>query len=168
MSTIPDTPVNHELDAKAHIATVRQLAKSIQDFAYAAPGRRAKIHTTASVPDAFLLTTATACDAAPEFSSAVQLTGSQLRQAIDFQRAYIELADELELIAKGLRDTLAEHRFKIGNLALRAYSIAKGFARPTDSATFIPHLKNMKRDLGRSSSKTTPTPDPAPVPVKTT
>jgi hypothetical protein len=124
-----------------------------------------KIGVTASVPDAFLLSTAAACDAAPEFSSAVQLTGSQLRQAINFQRAYVQLADELELIAKGLRDTLAEHRFQIGSLALRAYSIAKGFARPTDSATFIPHLKNMKRDLGKSSPKTTPTPDPAKVPV---
>jgi hypothetical protein len=165
MSTIPDIPVNHEQQANAHIATVRQLAQSIQGFSYAARGRRVKIGVTASVPDAFLLSTAAACDAAPEFSSAVQLTGSQLRQAIDYQRAYVQLADELELIAKGLRDTLAEHRFQIGTLALRAYSVAKSFARPTDSATFIPHLKNMKRDLRKSSPKTTSTPDPAPVPV---
>jgi hypothetical protein len=145
MSTIPDIPVNHEQQANAHITTVRQLAQSIQGFSYAARGRRVKIGVTASVPDAFLLSTAAACDAAPEFSSAVQLTGSQLRQAIDYQRAYVQLADELDL---------------------RAYSVAKGFARPTDSATFIPHLKNMKRDLRKSSSKTTPTPDPAPVTKK--
>jgi hypothetical protein len=39
MSTIPDIPVNHEQQANAHIATVRQLAQSIQGFSYAARGR---------------------------------------------------------------------------------------------------------------------------------
>jgi hypothetical protein len=84
---------------------------------------------------------------------AAQLTGSELRQEMSFQTAYAPLADELELLAKGIRDTLAEHRSRIGYRALRAYSIARSFSRPEDRATFLPHLRNMKRDLGKTRSK---------------
>lgn len=172
MSTIPDTPADFEQEAKALIAQVHQFAKSIQGFTFAAPGRRRQIHSTASVSDAFLQSVAAACDATPEFGISARLDGNTLSRAIEFQRAYAKVADELELFTKGLRDTLAEHRYQIGTQALVAYNIAKSFARPSDRSAFVPHLTNMKRNLRKKSSKATPEAPadptaPATVPVKT-
>jgi hypothetical protein len=168
MSTIPDTPVDFEQEAKALIAQVRQSAKSIQGFTFAAPGRRRQINVSASVSDAFLEAVAAACDATPEFGISARLSGDQLRHALAFQHAYAKAADEMELFAKGLRDTLAEHRSEIGTQALVAYSIAKSFARPSSRSAFVPHLTNMKRNLRKSRSKATPEGGPLPtVPVTT-
>jgi hypothetical protein len=86
---------------------------------------------------------AAACVATPEFGISARLDGNTLNRAIDFQRAYAKVADELELFTKGLRDTLAEHRYQIGTQALVAYSIAKSFARPSDRSAFVPHLTNI-------------------------
>jgi hypothetical protein len=171
MTTIPETPVNHQQDAIDLTIKVRQLIQSIDGFTFAGPGRRTQIRTSGSLPDKFLSSTAASCDALPEFSAAAQLTGNEVRQALAFQVAYAPLADELELLAKGIRDTLAEHRSRIGYRALRAYAIAKTFSRPEDRATFLPHLRNMKRDFGRSRVKATDVPVidptvPVPIPVK--
>lgn len=171
MTTIPEVPVvNHQQDALDLLTKVRQLVtESIQGFAFAGPGRRRQITVSGSLPDAFLSSTAVSCDASPEFSTAAQLTGTEIRQAVAFRVAYAPVADELELLAKGIRDTLAEHRSRIGYRALRAYAIAKTFSRPEEHATFLPHLRNMKRDFGKSRAKAVDVPetDPTvPAPVK--
>jgi hypothetical protein len=165
MTNIQETPVDVEQEAKAVIAQVRQFAQSIQGFTFAAPGRRRQINVSASVTDAFLEAVAAACDATPEFGISARLDGNQLRQALTFQHAYAKVADEMELFAKGLRDTLAEHRSEIGTQALVAYSVAKSFARPSSRSAFVPHLTNMKRSLRKSRSKATPEAAPVPVPV---
>jgi hypothetical protein len=180
MTTIPEVPSStHEETARAMMVQVRQLAESITGFTYTAPGRRRKLTSTASLPDAFLQSLAVACDASPVLGVSAQLTANELREAIEYKRVYSSLADELELLAKGLRDTIAEHRSDIGQRALRAYEIAKRLARPDDRKALVPHLQNMKRDLGRSRSKVavvvgpvpatpiTPAPTTPTLPIKT-
>jgi hypothetical protein len=41
-----------------------------------------------------------------------------LRQTIEFTRAFNSVADELELLAKGLRDTVASQRFEVARKTL--------------------------------------------------
>jgi hypothetical protein len=170
MSTIPNEPlpIDDEKAAAAILIQVRQLTQSINGFSFSSQGRRRQITNSASVPDAFLQSVAIACDAAPELASAAHITSVELRKAIEFTRAYHSVADELELLAKGLRDTVAERRADVGRRALHVYNLAKSFNSGADRVVLIPHLKNMKRDLGKSRSKpATEQPEPStPTPIK--
>ena len=166
MTTIPPTPINHEEMANAMIQKVRELAQSIPGFAYAAKGRRRKISSFASLPDAFLEDVAVACDASPQLAVASELTAAELRGIITFARAITSVANEMLLVARGALDTVAEHRALAGQRALRAYAIAKSINRPEDRELLIPHLANMQRSLGRGRPRTRPVTGTPPVPTE--
>lgn len=153
MTTIPQY---REL-ALTMIEEMRRLAQAVEGFALATTARRRKISASAAVPDAFLHSLAIACDASPRLGTAGEITSSELLEAIEFKSAYFPVADELELLARAIRDTVAEKRSAIGHRALRAYIIAKRMNAPDDRALLIPHLRNLQRDLGRTR------PRPAPV-----
>jgi hypothetical protein len=154
MSIIPEiTPIDFEQASAAILIQLRQLTQSITGFGFLTKARRRQITTSASVPDAFLKSTAITCDAQPDLGRAGDVTSSELRQVIEFTRAFNSVADELELLAKGLRDTVAGQRFDVARKALRVYALAKTFDGPTERTLLVPHLKNMKRDLGRSRTK---------------
>ncbi len=156
MTTIPPTPINHEDVANAMIVELRDLAQSIPGFAYAAKGRRRKISSAARLPDAFLEAVAVACDASPQLAVASEITAADLRSMIVFSRAFTTVADEMNLVARGLLDTVAEQRAQTGQRALRAYAVAKSINRPEDRELLIPHLANMQRTIARGRRRTRP------------
>lgn len=156
MSTIPP----YREFATTMIEQMRRLAQAVEGFTMATTARRRKLAASASVPDAFLYSLAIACDASPRLGTAGEITSSELVDAIEFKAAYFSVADELELLARALRDTVAERRSAIGHRALRAYIIAKRMNAPDDRALLIPHLRNLQRDLGRTRPR--PQPDPEP------
>lgn len=172
MSTIPPTPINHEEVANAIIQQLRSMAQSIPGFGYAAKGRRRKISSVATLPDAFFEDVAVACDASPQLAVASNLTAAELRNVIILSRAYKSVANEMNLIERGILDTVAEIRAEAGQCALRTYSMAKSINRPEDRELLIPHVANMQRSLGRGrpSKRVTepakPT-EPAPAPPTT-
>lgn len=151
MTTIPpEIPILHDETAKAMMTTLRNLAQSIPGFTFVSPDRRRKINVSASLPDEFLQAVAIACEASPHLASATEVDGAELREAISFGRAFSSLADELELVARGIRGTVALHRAEVGVRALRAYALAKNINRPDDREVLIPHITNMRTALGRA------------------
>lgn len=172
MTTIPEIPIaDFEQFSAALLIQMRQIAQSINGFGFITTARRHAIANSASVPDAFLKSTAIVCDAQPELGISAGITSEELRKVIDFTRAFNSVADELELLARGLRDTVAEQRFSVADRALHVYALAKTFNRPGARVMLMPHLKTLKRDLGRSRTKviepppeTPATPAPPPLP----
>jgi hypothetical protein len=170
MSTIPESSI-HEQTAMAMLVQLRELAQSVKGFNFTSPTHRRRLAAQGNVPDAFLRSVAVACDAAPTLASSGGVTGAELRDMMAFARAYLSVADELELLAKGLRDTVAQHRAEGTEKALRVYFIAKRINRPAEREALIPHLRNMTRDLGKTRPKApadavpAKPPEPAPVPA---
>jgi hypothetical protein len=169
MPTVPNTSV-HEENATAMLVQLRVLVQAVPGFGYLSKAQRRSITPAATVPDVFLLSTGVACDASPTLATSSGLTGVETREVVVFTRAYLSVADELELLAKGLRDTVAQVRAPVGQRSLRAYFNAQRINNPSERALLIPHLANMKRDLGRTHPKPQPdvpvvvTPVPPPVP----
>jgi len=166
MTTIPEPRPVYEETAMAMLQQLRALAATVPGFAHVPTGRRHKITPTASLPDAYLHAVSVACDASEHLALSSQITGAELRDGIAFSHAFLSVADELELIARGLRGTVAERRWDIGRRALRAYSIAKGINRPEDSAVLIPHIVTMARTLNRGGRKALPSTDPSQEPLQ--
>lgn len=162
MSSIPpEIPVvPHDDTALAMMVALRKLAQSVVGFNFVTADRRRKINVSASLPDEFLEAVAVACDASSHLASSSQLTGIEVRDAINFSRAFLSVADELEILARGLRGTVALKRAEVGVRALRAYTLAKTLNRPDDRQLLIPHLAKLRAALGRSGvNKKKPVPE---------
>lgn len=149
---------------------IRELARSIQGFGFAAKGRRLKISSKAALPDTFLDAAAVACDASPKLAAASGITGAEIRDTINFAAAFRSVAQELQLLGRGLEDTIAERRALAGTHSLRAYDLAKRMNAPEERELLIPHLANMERALrsvrpGPKKPKTTPAPAPTTPPT---
>lgn len=154
MSNI-DTPVSHAEAAAAILNQLQAITQSIPGFGFLTRGQRQRITASASVPDEFLLTVALALDASPEFSDAARLRGSDLRDLVNYSNAFRAVAQQFELMARGLTETIAGRRFELGKLALRAYGVAKTFNRPAEHDQHVPHILAMQRALGRGRPRTT-------------
>ena len=162
---MPDSFV-HEEAGLAMLVQLRVLIQAIPGFGFLSKAARRSITQAASVPDVFLQSTGVACDASLTLATSSALTGAETREVLIYTRSYLSVADELELLAKGVRDTVAQFRAPVSERALRAYAIAKRINNPAERALLIPHLANMKRDLGRTHPK--PQPDaPTTVPAPT-
>lgn len=154
--------IDYEQLAAEILTQVRQLAQSIPGFGFVTVRRRRQITSIASVPDAFLKSTAVVCDASPDLATAGALSSGELLQGIDFTRAFLSVADEMALLEKGIRDTVAEHRFHLARRAYRVYALAKSFNSPIEEDMAVPHLQSMKRDLGKSRPKRVVDAEPEP------
>ena len=157
MSTIPDQPSPHEETAQAMLVQLRQLAHSIPGFTFVPARRRRQLSAAASVSDDFLQAVSVACDAQPRLASTGEITGAELRDMVSFARQFTSVADELVLLADGLRGTVAARRSEVAQRALRVYSNAKRIQRPEEKERLVPHLADMKRTLakGRKPEKKT-------------
>lgn len=165
MSTGPEAIPSHQETAQAMMIQLRQIATTVAGFAHLSSTRRRKITSSASLPDAFLQAVAVACDATPHLASSSQISGAEIRDGLGFSQAYTSVADELELLARGLRGTVANRRFDLGQRALRAYGMAKSINRPEDRELLIPHLADMKRTLGRGRRHAAAVPPAEEVPI---
>ena len=81
------------------------------------------------------------------------ITPAEIRATIADSRLLISLADQLELIARGVRETNADRRADVGKRALIAYGVAKAVNRHLDLVVTVPHLANMRRTLGRAGRR---------------
>jgi hypothetical protein len=151
MSTIPEqSPSPHEETAQAMLVQLRQLAHSVPGFAFIPARRRRQLSASASVSDDFLQAVSVACDAQPRLGPSGEITGAELRGMVTFSRQYNSVADELVLLAEGLRGTVAVLRSDVCRRALRVYANAKRIESPEEMEKLIPHLADMKRTLGRA------------------
>jgi hypothetical protein len=152
------------------MAAVRELVQSgIPGFALAAKGRRRKITTTASLPDAFLEAGAAACGVHPDLTASAGMSAAAIRESIAYSRVYASVAEELRILARGVDDTVAEDRNRVGQGVLTMYYVAERINRPEDRELLIPHLAAMKRTINRGRKRTTKPPEtPAKPPTTTT
>jgi hypothetical protein len=145
-------------------ATLREL---LPGFTFLPAAQRRRITTAGSVPDDFLEAVAVAVESTPNVAGLIPITPAELREAIRSSRAFHSLADQLELMARGVRETVAEQRGAIGKRALATYGVARSVNRHLDVTVAVPHFATMRRALGRTGRKKRPgEPAPTPPPVE--
>lgn len=162
MSNI-DTPVAHVDAANALVTQIRTLIQSVSGYTHISRGQHRRLVPPAAVPDRFLLTVATALDASSVLANVAQVTGADLRDAINFANAFATLVTELEVLQRGLRETITARRAEAGSGALRAYRMSKSLVGPPEKAVLIPYINDMKIALGRSGIRPAPEAPPATV-----
>jgi hypothetical protein len=149
MSVIPESN-SLEVEAQNLVRQIRALLHAIPGFGVLSSERRAELNgRNQTVSDRYLESVAVALDASLHLSDAAQATSADVRHAVRFAQAFLAVADELTLLARGLRDTVLAKRGDAVNRGLAVYAIAKTINRPGDRELLIPHVDAMKRTLGR-------------------
>jgi hypothetical protein len=165
MSIVPDpslTPTAHDLGAAKLLADLQGLVQAVRGYGFISTSHRRRINPSATVPTEFLLAVAVALDASEKLRAMAGITGDQIRDVVAFCNAYGPAVDEVKLKATGVQDSVKTQRANVGEIALRAYRLARDFNTPADSDVLVPHIANMKRALGRGRKKVKPELAPAP------
>jgi len=153
MTTIPDVPKSHHDAARELLLGVRSLRESVAGLVLLPKERLKELINVASVSDEFLETVTNGVEATPDLASAATLVPAEIRDVIEFSRAYGGALHEVELLHRMLRHTILVRRARAGQEALKAFALAKGLNRPRKSDLLVPHIEAMRRTLARSRRK---------------
>lgn len=159
MPFAPETAAQHQEAANAMLLRVREIAQAVPGFTLLSPERRRRIVLIANTPDDYLQAAGVACDAYEQLSVSSQLTGAECRAVVAFTSGYLSVANEVDILHRGIRDAVALLRYDAILRAHRAYDAAKRLNRPEDRLLLIPHITAMGRALERARSRTPATPE---------
>jgi hypothetical protein len=134
------------------------------------PSTTGFVRTHQNVPLEFIATAIAAVEANPEMLVTANFDATAARDALQFMDAFRPMADRLNAAAKNLTFSIDTRRANVSTGALQVYAVAKGVASVPQNTAVVPHVGNLKRDLGRGGrnkgKKVTPTPAPVPAAPK--
>lgn len=148
-TVLPVPPAEFSQQALTLMVQARELGRTVEGFRFAPEGRRAEISSLTAVPEEFLHLAAALLDVNPDLAAACKLTGTEVRECLNFKRDFGVAAGEIHLVAKGLEDTIAERVANVGERALQLYYYAKRATLKDSTESLVPHLETMKRALGK-------------------
>lgn len=166
MTTIPDTPITIPTSPRTEAARqalpqIRTIIEGLEGLTFLSPGERLRVNTSANINDRFLEVVAAAIEGSALLEVNAKVTPAELREIIGYRQAGFALADELERLTRGIRDTVKVHSAKVATEALRVFGVAQKINRPGDREELVPTLDQMQRALGRGRRKAVPKADPA-------
>lgn len=169
MSTFPDPgPIvgaTPEEVATELITRIRTLVQTtMPGFTFLGPRQRRRIVHVATLHDDFLENMARAIEVSPWMAGATRVSPAQLRSTVAYRSAWRVVKRELELIARGVGDSILSTCYEPADDALRLYQSALKQNRPGDREELVPHIERIRRSLARGRTTTEPEPEPEPEP----
>jgi hypothetical protein len=169
MTAIPDIPdvpnPSTRAEAVQKVAQqVRALVENLPGLVFITPEERARLRPSATVTDRFMALGAAAMDEARVLAQAGKVSAADIREAILLSAAYRALADDMERLVRGVRDSDIVVRSAAGTESLRVYSVARRLKRPRDSESPVSTLAQMLRTpkQGRTARPRNSAAPPAP------
>jgi len=150
--SVNTTNLSHTEAVKALIEKVRALQAEIPNLVpRSTPDETRRMNSAASVPPQFVELAAAAVENTPVLA----LTGSDepgvVRDLVHYGEAYTVLAEELESLARTLRNSVATAKNRAGRFALNTYALSARLAQqPENADTLLPIADALRRTLGRT------------------
>ncbi|HEX6086164.1 MAG TPA: hypothetical protein VF266_16645 [Thermoanaerobaculia bacterium] len=143
------------------IERVRELVQAIRGYVHLTASWRRKINTAATLPDHFFTTSSVILDENDWLAVASKVTGEEARRVVEDTPGILNLAAELELLAKGLRSTYAARRAAVGERLLLMYEIAKRHNRSQQGEGYIGQVEQLQAILKKRRRRGSSTPPPS-------
>lgn len=113
-----------------------------------------RMNATSSVPIEFIEGTMVAMANEAALVRGDSASPGHIRDLVDFGKAHLPLADELEALAQFIRHSAAAARNEAGLEALNVYAQAQRLAKQPRYASLAPYVADMRRALGRAKKLT--------------
>jgi hypothetical protein len=122
-----------------------------------------------SISDEFLEASVTATEANGTLKDATALDSSAARLVIQRNLRFEALASAAEALARNVRFNMFRERWDVAQDALHVYDVAKSFSRRPRGAALVPHVRAMRKALGRRNTpkRSKQEPGTAPTPPVT-
>jgi hypothetical protein len=141
-----------------YLDRANEIFAAIRGIAATIPGYRAPVSANemralvrlANLPPEFIEELAVAVEASPDLQRMDRLRPEDARDARDFDRFCAIVADELEIIARGIRYAGRSRLASVGGLALQTFAVAKSLNRVEP---IIPHLQALQQLLDAKKRK---------------
>ena len=157
--------VSHIEAAKARIDEIHAMRSQIPDFDVEAPQlTRRSLGIAGSVPPEFVEAATNSRSLAPELLTATPVPPEKVRDLMVFATAYEGVADQLEGLARYIRQRTSEAKHIAGSEALATYAIAQRLATRPATRHLTTEVATMRAALGRRFRRPSK-PEPAPPPV---
>jgi len=160
--------VSHTEAAQARIEEIHAMRNQIPDLDVEAPQlTRREMATVVSVPPEFIEAATNSRSLTPELLHGTPVPPETVRDLMSFATAYDTVADQLEGLARFIRQRTAEAKHIAGSEALATYAIAQRLATRPATRHVATEVATMRAALGRRfARKSKPEPVPPPVTEK--
>lgn len=158
-NSVPSPTVTHYQQVADQVGeTLKQAFALIASFEAPHTSTLGFVRSHKAIPAQFIATAIAAVESTPELQSVNKFDVTEARDVLQFIDAFRTVVDQMDVLAQQLKFTIDGRKAKVAADALQIYDIAKGVARDPGSGVLQLHVKNMRRDLGR----TRPTPREKP------
>lgn len=167
MQKAVDTNVSHTEAALARIEEIHAMRKQIPDLDIPVPQKTRKaLGPAGTVPPEFIEAATNSRSVTPELLHGAAVAPEKLRDLMSFATAYEPVADQLESLARFIRQKAAEAKNVAGSEALVTYSLAQRLATRPATTHLSTEVDTMRAALGRRFRRKSKT-EPVPPPVNT-
>jgi len=160
----PTPTVTHYQEVAAQLSQALLAAQRlIPTFAPAHPTTTQFVRKYRSFPDTLLLSAIAAVETSAQLQQTGKFDVGDARDTLQFVEAFRPCVDQLDVLVRDMKFTIAARRATALASALQLYDIAKGIGRDASSADVAAHALNMKRDVWRGRrhhNRTQPEPQP--------
>jgi hypothetical protein len=139
-------------DMMARIKTI--VAERLPGIGETTVTSRRRLNAVSSLGDDFLVQIVVAIDDSPEAGVMNGITTVEVRDIIVFSGEYLKFAEQLETLAKSVRDIVAEKRYDVCQRALGVYGVVKSVRRPNRKPAQS-NVAALRRTLGRGRRRKT-------------
>jgi hypothetical protein len=144
---------DHSDSAQTLIEKIRALSEDIPHFALPGTAGRRPLVSAATLPPDFILLAAASAENDPVLARPNAASPDQMRDWLDFAKAYDVVAEEFENMAKFVRHSTALARNKAGREALNIYALASRLGRQPENAQLFLIAEALRQALGNRARK---------------
>jgi hypothetical protein len=107
-----------------------------------------------NVPLQFLDTAISVVEQTPDLQALRKMDAKASRDVLQFNQAFRPAWDKVIAVAQAIKDTMDTGLANVVVDSFQVYALVKAMSRDPRSAALVVHLKNLRRDLGRSGRST--------------
>jgi hypothetical protein len=154
------TMSDFEAAIQESLTRIQSVYDLVPDFQLIPPEGIREQRAARSISDEFLEATVTASEADEPLKNATGLDTSATRLVIQRNLRLEAIATAAEALVRNVRYNQFRERWSVAQDALHVYDVAKSFSRRPRGIALVPHVRAMRKTLGRSGTrKAKPQPD---------
>ena len=143
----------HMNSAQALIERIRNMREAIPNFVLPTQRNRRSLVSVSTLPPEFIDLAASAVLNHPALVRGEAASPAEVRDLMEFARAYEAVADEFEMMAIFVRHSIATARNQAGHEALTTYALARTLGRQARTADLKQVAATLRQALGKRARK---------------
>ena len=147
------------------LTRIQSIYELVPDFQFTPQEGILTERAAKTVSDEFFEATITSVNASSQLKDSTALDSDAVRLVSQRNLRFEAVATAAEALARNVRFNMLRERWDVAKEALHVYDVAKSLVRRPRGAALVPHVRAMRKALGRTNVKRKSAPEPVPATV---